>query len=289
MSAKRHWLQLAVRSLRLMMQPAARTEAMVQQSYDSIATGYDEAWTRHMREKTFDLLDRIDWPRGASVVDLTCGTGFISDQMQQRTGGNVTGIDASQGMIDVARSNYPDCRFVRADVLDFLRSLPSRSTDIVTCGWGLGYSRPGSVIREATRILTPGGYLAVIDNSLFSLAEIFWTSVLCFAESPDALAHAMKVRFLPHVSILTWLMRRADLCIAWQTSGRKTYHVSSGRAAIERLRATGAAAGFEFAARAESESEIYERFALLLENRYQSDAAIPITHRYLGAIGRKRG
>jgi len=271
------------------MQPAARTEQLVQQSYDAIATGYDEAWTQHMREKTLEMLDRVDWPVGTRVVDLTCGTGFGPGEMRRRTGGYVTGVDASRGMIGVARGNYPDCRFVQADILEFLKRQPSRSIDIITCGWGLGYSRPSRVIRLAARVLAPGGYLAVIDNSLFSLAEVLWTSAKCFAETPDALTHAMKVRFIPHVSVLTWLMRREGLSALWQTSGAKTYTVDSGRAAIERLHATGAAAGFEFAASPDAEADIYERFAELLENRYADKNEIPITHRYLGAIGRKRG
>jgi hypothetical protein len=62
--------------------------------------------------------------------------------------------------------------------------------------------------------------------------------------------------------------------------------VPSGRAAIERLTATGAAAGFESAADPALRGAVFARFAEIIEAR-RTQRGIPITHRYLAAIGEK--
>ena len=51
---------------------------------------------------------------------------------------------------------------------------------------------------------------------------------------------------------------------------------------------TGAAAGFEFAADERYRDEVFERFAQILEERHLSSGGIPITHRYLAAVGQKQ-
>ncbi len=271
-----------------MVFPGRSTDSLVRASYDRIAAGYDDAWTDHMRSLTEAVLGRLPTSKGCRCLDLTCGTGFVSGWLIERAGGDVTGVDASAGMLEVAKRNYPRARFVQADAADFVRSQPGNSFDVVTCGWGLGYSRPATVVRHAARILRPGGHLVVIDNSLFSLAEVLWASVLAFAESPRSLVHAMRVRFLPGVWALEGLMRLARLSVVWKDAGSRSYHVPDGRAAIERLRATGAAAGFEFAARPADQPRVFERFAEILEARYGGPEGVRITHRYLAAIGRKR-
>ncbi len=125
-------------------------------------------------------------------------------------------------------------------------------------------------------------------NSLFSLAEVLWCSVLAFAEEPEALAHVMKVRFLPGSSVLAAMMRACGLAVRWSTDGSRTYHVPDGESAIARLTATGAAAGFEFAATQRHTEAVFSRFAEIVEDRYHTGEGVPITHRYLAAVGAKR-
>jgi ubiquinone/menaquinone biosynthesis C-methylase UbiE len=264
------------------------TGSLVQTSYDRIAAGYDDAWTHHMRGLSAEMVDRLGVWQGAECIDLTCGTGFVTSELARRAGRPAVGVDASAGMIDVAGRRFGDrCVFVQADALAFLRSRPGASADIVTCGWGLGYTRPWAVIREVARVLRPGGRFGVIDNTLFSLAEVLRASILAFAERPEALAHVMRVRFLPGASILAAMMRLSGLAVRDAWNGAKTYHVRDGNEAIARLTATGAAAGFEFAAWPDERSRIFRRFTEIVEERYAGQPGIPITHRYLAAIGEK--
>lgn len=286
---RRRWFALGWRVLRLLAAPPGRTTRLVQASYDRIAAGYDAAWTDHMRGLSLEMLDRLRPPAGSECVDLTCGTGFLSSALARRTNGRVVGVDASASMLTAARDQHGGrCEFVQADAAEYMRQRPARSADVITCGWGLGYSRPWTIVREAARVLRADGRLGIIDNTLFSLAGVIWASVLTFAERPEALEHVMRVRFLPASACLAGLMRVAGLGVEQTWDGSKAYRVANGRAAIDRLTATGAAAGFEFAAHDAQREAIFARFAEVLEQRYHYGDGIPITHRYFAAVGRKR-
>lgn len=278
---------MAGRVLACLLVRRADCAGLVTQSYDRISGGYDAAWTAHMRDLTAALIDRLEPKPGGAALDLTCGSGFAAGRLAEKTGGRVTGVDRSAGMLAQARANHPACEFVQADILDYLRTLPAESLDTVTCSWGVGYSRPWAVLGQVRRVLRPGGKIAVIDNSLFSLREVLGCSFLAFAEQPEQLQNLMRFRFLTGPAQLAAYFRLLGLRPLWRDGGRRTYTVQSGRAAIERLTTTGAAAGFEFAADEANREAIFARFAEILEDKYQSAPGIPITHRWLAGIARK--
>jgi len=97
----------------------------------------------------------------------------------------------------------------------------------------------------------------------------------------------MKVRFLPASWALAAMMRAAGLAVRASWGGSKTYVVATGESAIARLTATGAAAGFEFAADPALRDAVFARFAEILAARCRTPQGIAITHRYLAAVGVK--
>ena len=264
------------------------TNDLVEKSYDRISSGYDGAWTNHMRNHTEDLISQLGLKKGDKVIDLTCGTGFATNLISEITGEKVIGVDKSQGMLNQARKNCnQSCEFIRSDILQFLKILPKNSQDIVTCCWGLGYSKPFLVLREIKRVLKSGGKVGVIDNSIFSLFEILYCSFLTFMEQPSKLVNIMRFRFLMgswHLG-LWWRITGMKPIKLWD--GKKSYDVNSGSMAIDRLRATGAAAGFEYAAETEDEESVFLRFAEIIEKKYMKNHKITINHRYLGGIAEK--
>ena len=279
---------MLVRTLGLFFSKENRTDELVRKSYDRISADYDETWTRHMRDLTALLIGKMDIQPGQSAIDLTCGTGFATGLIAEKTGVKVIGVDRSEGMLDQARENYPDsCEFVQADILDYLKTTPAESVDIVTCCWGLGYSKPLAVLREIKRVLKKGGQCGIVDNTIFSLREVMYCSTLAFMEQPEKLKNLMKFRFLMGKRHLWAWLQLAGLKPTAVWGGSKSYEVQSGENAIRRLRATGAAAGFEYAAAEPDSDAIFQRFAEILEQKYLHDGHLSIIHRYLGGIAVK--
>lgn len=285
---RKHPFRFAGRVGYLFLFGGNRTGEFVERSYDGISEGYDESWTEHMRDKTEELIGQLDLNVGDKVIDLTCGTGYATKLIVARTHETVVGVDVSAGMLNQAKKRCGSaCEFVQADILAHLKSLPPESFDAVTCCWGLGYSRPLAVLRQIKRVLKPGGKVGIIDNSVFSLKEVMKCSIQTFMERPEALENLMRFRFLMGCKQLGMWFRMAGLKPRALWNGSKSYTVGSGTEAIERLQATGAAAGFEFASRKEDSDEIYRRFAEKLEQKFLKNYNITITHRYLAGIGVK--
>ncbi|OQA02033.1 MAG: Demethylmenaquinone methyltransferase [Planctomycetes bacterium ADurb.Bin412] len=279
---------MVLRIARLFLFSPDQTGNWVEKSYDRISSTYDRAWTDHMRDRSEELINQLPLIKGGKALDLTCGTGYVTNCIAEKMQSRVIGVDRSEGMLRQAQAQYSSsCDFVKSDILPYLQTVPANTIDLVTCCWGLGYSRPLAVLRQIRRVLKKGGQVGIIDNSLFSLAGVLYCSFLAFMENPDKLLHLMKFRFLMgsrHLQLWFHLTGLHPLC-RWD--GRKTYTVPSGQQAIERLRATGAAAGFEFAAGNQSDDPVFHRFAEIIEQKYLKDGRIPITHRYLAGIAKK--
>ena len=65
-----------------------------------------------------NVLELLDIKPGEQILDLGCGTGYLTSQIQER-GAKVTGADASPDMIKKAQATYPDVNFVVADGAQF--------------------------------------------------------------------------------------------------------------------------------------------------------------------------
>jgi ubiquinone/menaquinone biosynthesis C-methylase UbiE len=287
-SIKKHPLKMFMRLAHLLLSEPDQTNAIVEKSYDHISSGYDNAWTNHMRDYSGRLIDRLAPKHGDKAIDLTCGTGFTTNLIAAKTGEKVIGVDISEGMLREARKNYgQSCEFVKSNVLDFLKTIPDNSVDIITCCWGLGYTKPFTVLRHIKRALKRGGKVGIIDNTIYSLIEVSYCAFLTYLERPGALAAVMRPGFLPRSFYLGLYWRVLGMKPVSLWGGKKSYIVNNGKEAVGKLRATGAAAGFEHMVKAEDADEIYQRLAEIIEQKLMKDNLITITHRYLAGIGQK--
>ena len=70
-----------------------------------------------------DVLNLIQ-PEGViKAIDLGCGTGILTKALKDK-GFDVTGLDASEEMLEKARNNYPEIKFAYADAVNFVLSEP---------------------------------------------------------------------------------------------------------------------------------------------------------------------
>ena len=103
-------------------------------------------------------------PPGWTLADLGCGTGAFTAELA-RSGARVVGVDQSAAMLKVARRatrELPNVELHQAS-LEAL-PLPDRSCDAALLLLVLSYvAAVEPVLREAHRILAPGGRLVVVD------------------------------------------------------------------------------------------------------------------------------
>lgn len=108
---------------------------------------------------------------GGRVLDFGCGAGNISLELARR-GYRVTGVDASTGMIDLARDSTPTGLQVDFQQID-PRSpeIPGAGYDAIVCSSVLEYvADDEGLLRRLTERLAPGGWLAVSVPHRASLA-----------------------------------------------------------------------------------------------------------------------
>lgn len=284
---RRHWLRFIVKLSYLYFRQPQKTKDLVNCSYNKISRTYDATWTNHMQQFSEEMVKKLIIPVDALCLDLMCGTGYVTGKLAEHNIKHVVGVDASEGMLQVARTKVREKSiFVQSDILQYLTSQPSKSFDVITCVWGLGYSHPSRVIHEISRVLKPGGYVGIIDNSIFSISEMYFTAIPVLAEKPDAITHVMKIHFLTGARSLSLRMKLSGIKVIESWFGTKEYYAYTGKEAVERMKATGAAAGFEFSFQKGLYEERQQRYVELLEQRYGNK--IPIIHRYIAAIGIKK-
>lgn len=141
---------------------------MSEENFDLIAQEYDESLPAHVVEHYLDkrvrfIADRC--PPG-SGLDVGCGTGVLAHRLSER-GFTMTGIDPSQGMLDVMAEDAPEVSGRRAfgDDLPFEDS----SFDLVVTVAALHHVAEPKAVRgtlmEMARVARSGGRIVVWDHN----------------------------------------------------------------------------------------------------------------------------
>ena len=135
--------------------------------FDRAAGEYDEI-LRHNREGAARLVGALPPGRYDDVLDVGCGTGFVSQEMVARFGtARVTGVNPSAGMLEQFRSKLADlpveATLIQAGVHDM--DVPDAAYDAVVSGMAFHWfpEKPAAVAAMARRV-RPGGVLGILAS-----------------------------------------------------------------------------------------------------------------------------
>lgn len=136
-----------------------------------------EPMVRPAYERVFQ---RVDIQSGELLLDIGCGAGLAS-AMAQSHGAEVSGIDAAEPLLRIARRRVPEGDFRVGDIASL--PWPDETFDVVLGFNSYQYADdPVGALRETSRVLRPGGRVGII----------VWGP----AEQCEAVAHFRALRAL---------------------------------------------------------------------------------------------
>lgn len=86
------------------------------EAFDAIGNRYDEAFPHKEGQLAAGTWLAGQLPAGSRILDLGCGTGLPTARQLAEAGHQVTGVDLSAGMLDLAREYVPQAVFHRGDI-----------------------------------------------------------------------------------------------------------------------------------------------------------------------------
>ena len=161
--------------------PASGTleETQVRSMFDRISGVYDRmnsvmtAGMHHRwRERAVDM---AGVGSGDRVLDVATGTGDLAIELQRRVGdgGEVIGLDFSEGMLELARRKAPSIRFEQGNALE----LPYGDGEFATATVGFGvrnFSDLDRGLAELRRVVKPGGRVVVLEMTTPQRPPLSW-------------------------------------------------------------------------------------------------------------------
>jgi len=136
------------------------TSALNGKFWGSAATDWATIQERTCRPVYLATFDRVGLRAGTKYLDVGCGAGMAA-QLASERGGHVSGLDAAENLLAIARARVPGGNFHMGE----LESLPfaDASFDLVTGFNAFQYAAsPSAALAEAKRVARPGAHVVVM-------------------------------------------------------------------------------------------------------------------------------
>ena len=171
-------------------------------------------WAEVQEHTVFSLyltvIDRADVDVGTRLLDIGCGAGLFG-YMASEMGADVSGLDATPALLDIAQSRVPEGDFLVGE----MEALPyaDQTFEVVTGFNAFQYAAsPVRALREARRVARPGGRVVIAvwgkpedtaATGYFAALEALLPPLPPGAPGPLALSHAGALEALASAAGLT--------------------------------------------------------------------------------------
>ena len=129
-----------------------------------LSLNIDKAWRRKVHAEIQEILNN----KNAVVLDVACGTGDLSIELDRGSAARVIGTDFCRPMLKVAKEKTVATNaripYIEADAMNL--SFADDTFDALTIAFGLRNLANFSVgLHELHRVLKPGGRIAILEFS----------------------------------------------------------------------------------------------------------------------------
>jgi len=194
----------------------------VKKMFDDISSSYD--FLNHFLSLGIDIywrkkfIRQLNIDKNSIILDVACGTGDISFEIEKKFSANVTGIDISPKMIEIARKkaekkNINKIDFIIGDAEDL--PIKTNSIDNITISYGFrNISNYEKALAEFYRVLKPEGKLGILEFStpnskiIGFLFKIYFHHIL--PKIGGLFSRSDAYRYLPES--VDFFPTRSDIC-----------------------------------------------------------------------------
>ena len=191
-----------------------------------------EPYARHAIDHLFTTLGVGP---GCNLLDIACGSGYALGVAEDR-GATTAGIDASAGLLDIARRRAPSSELIAGTMFELPHE--DASFDVVTSFNGI-WGGCQAAVDEAFRVLRPGGSLALTfwgPGKALDLRDFF---IVIGTTAPGAAEELIGLASIGQPGVCEGMMETAGFVVAERGATSAIIEAADGDDLWKTLRSPG--------------------------------------------------